>query len=77
VAALTGRELIAARLFGAASSLRQAIGTSQPPRDKPAHDAALDVARQRLGETTFRSEWDTGLGMSISQAVAEALHMTP
>lgn len=76
VAALTGRELIAARLFGAASSLRQAIGTSQFPRDKPAHDAALDGARQRLGERAFRSEWDTGLGMSISQAVAEALLMT-
>ncbi|HZM84458.1 MAG TPA: BTAD domain-containing putative transcriptional regulator [Candidatus Limnocylindrales bacterium] len=76
VAAMTGRELIAARLFGAVSSLRQAFGTTPPARDKPAHDAALDGVRQRLGEKTFRFEWNTGLGLSISQAVAEALHMT-
>ncbi len=76
VAAVTGRELIAARLFGAASGLRQAIGTSPPKRDKPSHDAVLDGVRQRLGETAFHSEWSTGVGMSISQAVAEALHMT-
>ncbi|HEX6685620.1 MAG TPA: BTAD domain-containing putative transcriptional regulator [Candidatus Limnocylindrales bacterium] len=76
VAAMTGRELIAARLFGAASSLRRAIGTSPPMRDKPSHDMVLDGVRRRLGIIAFRSEWTTGTGMSISQAVAEALLMT-
>ena len=61
----------AARLWGAADALREAIGTPRPP-GTGAEDVAADLARTRveLGEEAFDRAWQAGRGAALEQSMA-------
>lgn len=63
----------AARLWGAATSLREAIHVPLPPalRDEQARN--VDASRAALGEQAFRAAWAEGQAMTMDEAVAYAL----
>ena len=54
-----GAEL-AARLLGAAQAMRDAIGTTLSPCERPQHDRTADAARRSLGDTSYEAAWRAG-----------------
>ena len=73
-AALAGAEAgpaWAARLLGAAESLRTAIGAPTPTPHRPAHDRVTAHIRACLGDERFAEAWDQGARMTLADAVAE------
>ena len=72
VAAATGRPDRAARLAGAADTLRVALDTPIKPRSRPAQERAIAAARSGLGEARFWDAWDAGRALTPEEAVAEA-----
>jgi tetratricopeptide (TPR) repeat protein len=67
----------AARLFGAATALRERHGASLPPVARPGHDRAVAAVRAALGEAAFREAWEEGEAMSPETAVGYALEGVP
>jgi hypothetical protein len=65
--------LRAARLFGAAQVLREAIGVTLPPAERRDHNAALAVVRATLNPLSFQAAWNEGQIMTLDEAVAYAL----
>jgi predicted ATPase/DNA-binding SARP family transcriptional activator len=63
----------AARLFGAASTLRDAIGVHLSPADRSLYEPYLAAARAQLDEATFAAAWAEGRAMTLEQAMAYAL----
>jgi non-specific serine/threonine protein kinase len=63
----------AARLFGAAESLRERIGVPLHPDDQKEHDQKEAAAREALGEPAFSTTWEAGRAMTWEEAVAYAL----
>jgi hypothetical protein len=63
----------AARLFGAAEALREAIGTPLPPADRAEHDRSVAAVRTALGEEAFAAAWAEGRALTLEHAVAFAL----
>ncbi|MDQ2942031.1 MAG: hypothetical protein M3R05_07585 [Chloroflexota bacterium] len=61
-----------ALLMGAASSLRRTVSVGYRPRDDESCAAALDVARDRLGEEAERL-FETGSALTLDQAVSAAI----
>src|SRR5262249_22718949 len=57
VAALDEEPELAARLWGAAERLRQAIGCRPAPAARAAYERALAAARAQLDEATFAAAW--------------------
>ncbi len=53
----------AARLFGAAQALRDAIGTPIIPADQAEHDQYLAAAQTTLGDAAFAAAWVAGQAM--------------
>jgi predicted ATPase/class 3 adenylate cyclase/DNA-binding CsgD family transcriptional regulator len=70
VVAAQGEMVWAARLWGAAESLREAIGAPLPPVERPAYESSVSAARAHLGEKFFASAWDEGHTMTPEQALA-------
>jgi hypothetical protein len=68
-----GTCVTAARLFGAAETLRAAISTPLTPVDQPAHQGALDATREVLPEASFARAWDEGSAWTLEEAIAFAL----
>jgi non-specific serine/threonine protein kinase len=62
----------AARLFGAAASLREASGLPVEPAFRAAHGRAVAAARAALGEDAFAAGWAAGAALPLPTAVAEA-----
>jgi ATP/maltotriose-dependent transcriptional regulator MalT len=62
----------AARLFGAASALREVTGQQRWPLDQPRHDADLARLREALGDDGFARAHTEGTGLSLQEAVAYA-----
>jgi non-specific serine/threonine protein kinase len=62
----------AARLFGAAEALREAIGLEELPAVQ-ADDERAVAARTVLGETTFAARWAEGRSMTLAEAAEYAL----
>ena len=60
----------AARLWGAAEALREAMGTPIPPVYRTDHDRSVAAARAQLGEKVFAAAWAQGRLMSPEQALA-------
>jgi ATP/maltotriose-dependent transcriptional regulator MalT len=60
----------AAQLWGAAASLREAIGAPLPPVYRPAYEQALAAAQRRLGDQLFAIAWAQGRSMTPQQALA-------
>lgn len=63
---------VAARLLGAADSLRERHGCARPASGSQEHMATMDLVRGALGEGPFDEEWDQGREMSTQAAVAYA-----
>jgi tetratricopeptide (TPR) repeat protein len=63
----------AARLFGVAAALRDAVGTPLPPYDRAAYDYHLAALRAGLGEAAFAAAWEAGRALPLEDAVAFAL----
>jgi non-specific serine/threonine protein kinase len=63
----------AVRIMAAAQSLRDALGAPRLASDEAAIRRWLGEARARLGEETFVVAWAEGRGLSLDEAIAEAL----
>jgi hypothetical protein len=66
----------AARLFGAASHLREMSGAATPPYEQGRDEQTVLAARSALGDETYEREHGAGQQLSPDQAVAEALLVT-
>jgi len=60
----------AAQLWGAAESLRKAIGVPIPPIDLADYERSLSAARTHLDEQAFADSWAEGRTMTPEQALA-------
>jgi len=67
----------AARLAGAADSLRNAIGIPLGEVDSVRLDRWLSEPRTRLGQESFHGAWTEGAGMTTEQAIDYALQGNP
>ncbi|MDP9367537.1 MAG: tetratricopeptide repeat protein [Chloroflexota bacterium] len=72
LASARGDAACAACLFGAAESLREAIGATLAPAHLIDHERDVAAVRHALDEQTFAAAWATGRVMSLQQALAEA-----
>ena len=63
---------IAARLFGAAEAIREAIGAPLPPVSRADYERDVAAVRAQLDEAMFTSLWAEGRAMTIEQAIAYA-----
>ncbi len=63
----------AARLWGAAQALREAIGAPLPPNDQEEYEGDVAAARAILGEAEFAAVWEEGRALTLEQAIEYAL----
>jgi hypothetical protein len=77
VAAAQGQPLLAARLFGAAEALREALGTPLKPSERAGYDQATQATRGALGEDSFAAAWAEGRALPLDEAVTMALAVDP
>ncbi|MCD6032016.1 MAG: adenylate/guanylate cyclase protein [Thermomicrobiales bacterium] len=73
VAAVKREPERAARLYGAAATLREAIGVPVTPDDRADHDQSIAAVRAGLDDAQFTTAWNAGSGLSLEDAVTEAL----
>ena len=66
----------ATQLWGAASALREAIGSPLSPDAHETQTSELASARKALGEAAFTTAWEKGRAMSLEQSIASVLHKT-
>ena len=62
-----------ARLWGAAETLRETIGSPQRPADREKQERMVAVVREKMGVDAFAFAWAEGRTMTMEQAVAYAL----
>lgn len=72
-----GQPQRAARLYGVAEALREAIGAPQMPSDRTPHDRAVAALRAALDETAFAAAWAEGQAMTLEQAIRYAVEANP
>jgi predicted ATPase len=72
LAAVGGLPEAAARLFGAAAALADAIGYVRRPPEQERLERDAAVARSSLGDAGFEASWAAGQTLRDEQAVAEA-----
>jgi predicted ATPase len=77
VAAAQGELAWAARLWGAAETLCQALGVPIPPVERATYEQAVATARSQLGERAFAAAWVEGRTMSPEQALAKSERYGP
>jgi tetratricopeptide (TPR) repeat protein len=70
VVAKQGQCARAARLWGAAESLRERCGMSLLPIDRVDYEPAVAAARTQLGEQAFAAAWAEGRTMTFEQVLA-------
>ena len=63
----------AARLYGAAEALREAIGVPLPESDRPRYGRHTAAACSLVDKETWREAWAEGKAMKLEQAVEYAL----
>jgi non-specific serine/threonine protein kinase len=73
VAGARGEHTRAARLYGAADALRQAIGAPVPLFERADKASALTATRTALGPARFAAAWAEGQSLSAEDAVKLAL----
>ena len=73
VLAAAGEYERAAHLFGAAETLREAVGASILAFYRADYDRAIGLARTALGQERFESCWTAGHALSPDEAVTYAL----
>jgi predicted ATPase/DNA-binding CsgD family transcriptional regulator len=62
----------AARLFGAAETVRVRTGRVRFPSFQAGHDACVASVREALGKKDFDTAWAEGVALSIEEAIAYA-----
>ncbi|HEX9134976.1 MAG TPA: tetratricopeptide repeat protein, partial [Ktedonobacteraceae bacterium] len=62
--------LWAAKLWGAAESVREAIGAPIPSLERATYECAVTAMRTQLGEETFAAAWSEGRSMALEQILA-------
>jgi predicted ATPase/DNA-binding SARP family transcriptional activator len=67
-----GHHARAARLFGAAESLREAIGAPVPLCERPGYERHIAVLRAALDDDACARAWGEGRAMTVEEAGAEA-----
>jgi len=67
------RSASAARLLGAAESLRQVLGIPLPPPQRDEYAQTVFALRTDLGEDTSAVAWNEGRAMTLEQAIEYAL----
>ncbi|MFN8593276.1 MAG: tetratricopeptide repeat protein [Thermomicrobiales bacterium] len=70
---LTGTPRPAARLFGAAAALREAIGDTLFAEEDANLAMRFAAVRKELGDETYAAHWEAGRTLPFAQAVSEAL----
>ncbi len=65
-----GEPAWAVRLWGAADTLRKAIGAPMPPVERAQYESRVSIARTQLSEATFALIWAEGQKMTPEQALA-------
>jgi predicted ATPase len=60
----------AAKLWGAAEALREAIASPLPPFDRADYAQMVATSRAKCGEQAFDSAWQAGRTMTVEQALA-------
>ena len=63
----------AARLWGAADALREAIGAPLSPFERTELDTHTAAARTALGEEVFAAAWAQGRATPLNEAIEYAL----
>ncbi len=63
----------AARLYGAAETLRDRIGIPMTEYERPEYEAAVAELRSQMDEAGFSAAWAEGRGLSMDQAIRLAL----
>jgi predicted ATPase/class 3 adenylate cyclase len=63
----------AARLWGAAESLRTSIGAPRPPDARLLYEPSMAAARAQLGEAAWEAAFAEGMAMSAEEAAEYAL----
>ncbi len=73
LARLAPRPEQAARLYGAAAALREAIGAPLLPSDRADYERSVAAVRAALVDGAFQAAWNEGQTMTLEQAVQDAL----
>ena len=73
IAAAEGEAERAARLFGAAQALREALGYHHMPEEDALREPYIAAARSRLGEEPWEEALAEGRAMTLERAIAYAL----
>ena len=76
-ACLEGWPQRAARLFGAAAALRARLNAAMDGADLPHYERQLAAVRGRLAPDAFAAAWAEGSGLTVEQAIGEALSKPP
>jgi predicted ATPase/transcriptional regulator with XRE-family HTH domain len=69
VAAMQENRLWAARLWGCAAALREAIGSPLPPIERATYEQVVAEARKHSDEQEFAKAWEEGRRLSPEQAL--------
>ena len=75
VTGMQGQPVSAARLYGAASSLRTLLGAPLTPIDRLYYEQTVAALRAQLDEPTFLKAWTEGQAMTLEEAIAEAVQV--
>jgi non-specific serine/threonine protein kinase len=73
VAGATGQVTRAARLFGAAEAVHDAVGHRPTPGEDPRRERVAAALRARLDEPAVADAWAEGRALSLDRAVGDAL----
>ena len=68
-----GEDLRAARLWGTAEGVREALNAPWWPTDRLLYEPGLVVTRARLNEVVWETEWTKGKAMGLEEAIEYAL----
>ena len=77
VAVERGHPERAARLFGAAASVRTRMGTSIVPANQRLYQRYMALTQDALGEERFTGNWNEGRAMRLEEAITHALENAP
>ncbi len=69
VVAVQGESAWAARLWGTAEAMREAIGAPLQPIERADYEHAVAAVRDHLGEEAFASAWAAGRAMTPEQVL--------
>ncbi len=69
-----GPLLRAARLLGASEAIRESLGQTISPIDRPGYEQTIAAIRDSLGAEAFDAARATGRSMTVDQAIAAVFY---